>query len=73
MGTAAENLQLEEVDFLQDTFDYTTDITRADFAALAVQTYEVLTGEAVAYAPEDAVFADSAGDEAIAKAYNLGI
>ena len=73
VGTAAEKLQLEEVDFLQDTFDYTTDITRADFAALAVQTYEVLAGEEVAYAPEDAAFADSAGDEAIAKAYNLGI
>lgn len=73
VGTAAEKLQLEEVDFLQDTFDYTTDITRSDFAALAVQTYEVLTGEEVPYAPEDAVFADSVGDEAIAKAYDLGI
>ena len=73
VGTAAEKLQLEEVDFLRDTFDYTTDITRSDFAALAVQTYEVLTGEEVPYAPEDAVFADSVGDEAIAKAYDLGI
>ena len=70
---AAELLQLAEVPFLQDTFDYTEDITRADFAALAVQTYEALTGDEVAYAPGDAVFADSTGDEAIAKAYNLGI
>ena len=70
---AAELLQLAEVPFLQDTFDYTEDITRADFAALAVQAYEVLTGEEVPYAPEDAVFADSAGDEAMAKAYTLGI
>ena len=70
---AAELLQLAEVPFLQDTFDYTEDITRADFAALAVQTYEALTGDEVAYAPGDAVFADSTGDVAIAKAYNLGI
>ena len=70
---AAEKLQLAEVPFLQDTFTYTDDITRADFAALAVQTYEVLTGDEVAYEPEDAVFADSVGDEAIAKAYDLGI
>ena len=33
----------------------------------------MLTGEEVPYAPEDAVFADSVGDEAIAKAYDLGI
>ena len=70
---AAEKLQLAEVPFLQDTFTYTDDITRADFAALAVQTYEVLTGDEVAYEPEDAIFADSVGDEAIAKAYDLGI
>ncbi len=71
--TAVEALQLEEVPFLQTTFDYTTDITRSDFAALAVQAYEVVTGEPVDCEPEDAVFADSKGDEAMAKAYNLGI
>ena len=70
---AAEALDLAEVPFLQDTFDYTEDITRSDFAALAVQAYEVQTGREVAYDPEDAVFADSTGDEAMAKAYNLGI
>ena len=33
----------------------------------------MVTGEPVDCEPEDAVFADSKGDEAMAKAYNLGI
>ena len=58
--------------------DYTRAITRGQFAALAVRLYESrlamdgLNGE-IAVAPGDDVFADCSGNEAIAKAYNLGI
>ena len=58
--------------------DYTKAITRGQFAALAVRLYETrlamdgLNGE-VAINSGDDVFADSQGNEAIAKAYNLGI
>lgn len=59
--------------------DYTRAITRGQFAALAVRYYETLmsdiTGEdyTIPVATGDDVFADSTGNEAIAKAYNLGI
>ena len=58
--------------------DYTKAITRGQFAALAVRLYETrlamngLNGE-IAVNSGDDVFADSVGNEAIAKAYNLGI
>ena len=58
--------------------DYTKAITRGQFAALAVRLYETrlamdgLNGE-IAINSGDDVFADSTGNEAIAKAYNLGI
>lgn len=59
--------------------DYTKAITRGQFAALAVRYYETLmsdiTGEdyTIPVNSGDDVFADSTGNEAIAKAYNLGI
>lgn len=59
--------------------DYTRAITRGQFAALAVRYYETLmsdiTGEdyTIPVNSGDDVFADSTGNEAIAKAYNLGI
>lgn len=59
--------------------DYTKAITRGQFAALAVRYYETLmsdiTGEdyTIPVNSGDDVFADSTGDEAIAKAFNLGI
>ena len=58
--------------------DYTKAITRGQFAALAVRLYETrlamdgLNGE-IAVNSGDDVFADCSGNEAIAKAYNLGI
>ena len=58
--------------------DYTRAITRGQFAAIAVRLYETrlaidgLNGE-IGVNPGDDVFADSTGNEAIAKAYNLGI
>lgn len=51
--------------------DYTKNITRAQFAAIAVQVYEEITGDVVSYASAD--FKDSKGDIAVAKAYTLGI
>lgn len=51
--------------------DYTQNITRAQFSAIAVQVYEQITGDVVAYASAD--FKDSKGDTAVAKAYTLGI
>ena len=59
--------------------DYTRAITRGQFAALAVRYYETLmsdiTGEdyTIAVNPGDDVFADSTGNENMAKAYTLGI
>ena len=55
--------------------DYTHNITRAQFAALAVQTYETIAGRSVPLdlGAGDALFADSRGDTFVAKAYNLGI
>lgn len=53
--------------------DYTQTITRAQFAALAVHTYERITGTAVPVEAGDDVFADSTGDTYLAKAYNLGV
>lgn len=58
--------------------DYTRAITRGQFAALAVRLYETrlamdgIDGEITINSGDD-VFADSVGNEAIAKAYNLGI
>ena len=58
--------------------DYTRAITRGQFAAIAVRLYETrlamdgLNGE-IAVNSGDDVFADCSGNEAIAKAYNLGI
>ena len=58
--------------------DYTKAITRGQFAALAVRLYETrltidgIDGE-IAVNSGDDVFADCSGNEAIAKAYNLGI
>ena len=59
--------------------DYTKAITRGQFAALAIRYYETLmsdiTGEdyTIAVNPGDDVFADSTNNEAIAKAFTLGI
>ena len=59
--------------------DYTKAITRGQFAALAVRYYETLmsdiTGEdyTIPVATGDDVFADSTGNENMAKAYTLGI
>lgn len=59
--------------------DYTKAITRGQFAALAIRYYETLlsdiTGEdyTITVATGDDVFADSTGNEAIAKAFTLGI
>lgn len=54
---------------------YTQPITRREFAVLAVQAYETITGKTVPidFEAKDTVFADSIGDFPIAKAYNLGI
>lgn len=51
--------------------DYTRNITRAQFAAIAVQVYEQITGDIIAYPSAD--FKDSKGNIAVAKAYTLGI
>ena len=51
--------------------DYTQNITRAQFSAIAVQVYEQITGDIIAYASAD--FKDSKGNTAVAKAYTLGI
>lgn len=51
--------------------DYTQNITRAQFSAIAVQVYEQITGDVIAYASTD--FKDSKGNTAVAKAYTLGI
>ena len=59
--------------------DYTKAITRGQFAALAIRYYETLMGDitgedyTIAVNPGDDVFADSTGDENMAKAFNLGI
>lgn len=58
--------------------NFTAAITRGQFASIAVRLYETrlamdgLNGE-IAVNPGDDVFADSQGNEAIAKAYNIGI
>lgn len=51
--------------------DYTRNITRAQFAAIAVRVYEQITGDIIAYPSAD--FKDSKGNIAVAKAYTLGI
>lgn len=51
--------------------DYTQNITRAQFSAIAVQVYEQITGDIIAYPSAD--FKDSKGNIAVAKAYTLGI
>ena len=60
--------------------DYTRAITRGQFAALAVRFYEQFMENyypeengTIAVNPGDDVFADCTGNEAMAKAYNLGI
>ena len=59
--------------------DYTRAITRGQFAALAVRYYETLLGDitgedyTIPVNSGDDVFADSTGDENMAKAFNLGI
>lgn len=59
--------------------DYTRAITRGQFAALAIRYYETLmsdiTGKnyTIPVNSGDDVFADSTGDENMAKAFNLGI
>ena len=59
--------------------DYTKAITRGQFAALAIRYYETLmsdiTGEnyTIPVNSGDDVFADSTGNENMAKAFNLGI
>ncbi len=53
--------------------NYTVSITRAQFAALAVQTYESITQASISTNTGDDVFADSTGNPYLAKAYNLGI
>lgn len=59
--------------------DYTRAITRGQFSALAVRYYETLMGDitgedyTIPVNSGDDVFADSTNNEAIAKAFNLGI
>lgn len=59
--------------------DYTRAITRGQFAALSVRYYETLMGDitgedyTIPVNSGDDVFADSTGDENMAKAYTLGI
>ena len=59
--------------------DFTKAITRGQFAALAVRYYETLMTDLAGYDytipvnTGDDVFADSTGNEAIAKAFTLGI
>ena len=59
--------------------DYTRAITRGQFAALAIRYYETLMGDitgedyTIPVNSGDDVFADSTNNEAIAKAFNLGI
>ena len=60
--------------------DYTRAITRGQFAALAVRFYEQFmetfypgSNSTIVVNHGDDVFADSQGNEAMAKAYNLGI
>lgn len=53
--------------------DYTAKITRAQFAALAVTTYERALNTTVSVSAGDDTFADCTGNEYMAKAYNLGI
>lgn len=60
--------------------DYTRAITRGQFAALSVRFYEQFmenyypeNNSTIVVNPGDDVFADSVGNEAMAKAYNLGI
>ncbi len=60
--------------------DYTRAITRGQFAALSVRFYEQFmetfypeNNSTIAVNPGDDVFADSVGNEAVTKAYNLGI
>ena len=59
--------------------NYTKAITRGQFAALAIRYYETLMGDitgedyTIPVNSGDDVFADSTGNEAIAKAFNLGI
>ena len=53
--------------------DYTVKITRAQFAALAVTTYEKAMETTVPTSTGDDIFADCTGNEYVAKAYNLGI
>ena len=59
--------------------DYTRAITRGQFAALTVRYYETLMGDitgenyTIPVNSGDDVFADSTGDENMAKAYTLGI
>lgn len=51
--------------------DMTKPITRAEFAAMALEMYEAMIGEAPAFT-EDSPFTDTA-DEAVLAAYGLGI
>ena len=53
--------------------DYTVKITRAQFAALAVTTYERALNTTVSVSAGDDTFADCTGNGYMAKAYNLGI
>lgn len=53
--------------------DYTVKITRAQFAALAVTTYERALNTTVSTSTGDDAFADCTGNKYVAKAYNLGI
>lgn len=59
--------------------DYTKAITRGQFASLTVKYYETLLGDitgedyTIPVNSGDDVFADSTGDENMAKAFNLGI
>ena len=53
--------------------DYTVKITRAQFAALAVTTYERALNTTIPTSTGDDTFADCTGNEYVAKAYNLGI
>ena len=68
----AKNLRLIPTDGVLGS-DYTAKITRAQFAALAVTTYERALSTTVPVSVGDTTFADCKDNQYMAKAYNLGI
>ena len=69
-----EMKEAEKLDLIPETFkgkDFTTYITRADFAAVAVKLYEAVSKKK-AELPKENPFEDT-NDEYVLKAYSLGI